>query len=113
MRPCGLPGSGDHQRATGLVAIGIGAAIAGRGLLRRGLLVKFRRDVAALNRGDYRPLLTRYAPGAVLRFNDADHRWAGEHRGSEAIGRFFENFVAAGIQGEIVELFAVGPLWKL
>ncbi len=95
------------------MAIGAGAAVVARALLTRLLLVKLRSDVRALNAGDHEPLLSRYAPEAVLRFNDGNHRWAGEHRGKPAIDRFLRNFVAAGIQGEISELFVAGPLWRL
>jgi ketosteroid isomerase-like protein len=68
-----------------------------------------RRDLRAVNAGDHRPLLAGYADDAVLRFNDGDHRWAGEHRGREAIERFLRNFVAAGRRGERRELFTQGP----
>jgi ketosteroid isomerase-like protein len=82
-------------------------------LLRRMLALKLRRDLRALNAGDHRPLLAGYADDAVLRFNDGDHRWAGEHRGREAIERFLRNFVAAGLQGELRELFTQGPPWRM
>ena len=102
-RLAGLPG----------VAAGAGAALAWRLLLSRALLIKLQRDVRALNAGDYEPLLSGYAEDAVLRFNDGEHRWAGEHRGRPAIARFLRNFVGAGLQGEIVELFHSGPPWRL
>jgi ketosteroid isomerase-like protein len=82
-------------------------------IFRRLLLFKLRRDLRALNAGDYRPLLAGYAEDAVLQFNEGTHRWAGEHRGKAAIERFFQDFVAAGIEGEIVELFFAGPPWRL
>lgn len=87
--------------------------LVGRMLLGRVLLLKFRRDVRALNAGNYRPLLSGYAEDAVLRFNEGDHRWSGEHRGKAAIERFLRNFVDAGLQGEIRELFMAGPPWRL
>jgi len=90
-------------------ALGLGA----RALLPRLLLVKFRRDVARLNEGDYAPLLASYADDAVLHFNDADHRWRGEHRGTAALGRFFQEFVAAKVTGEIKRLWVAGPPWAL
>ena len=96
-----------------LIAIGAGLAIAARATLSQALLVKFRRDVRALNEGGYGSILSAYADDAVLRFNDGDHRWAGDHRGKAQIERFFKNFVAAGITGEIVELFVAGPPWRL
>ncbi len=45
--------------------------------------------------------------------SDGTHRWAGEHRGKPAIERFLRDFVAAGIEGEIVELFFAGAPWRL
>jgi hypothetical protein len=76
--------------------------------MARVLLIKLRRDVRALNAGDVQPVLSNYAEHAVLRFNDGEHRWAGEHRGNAAIARFLENFVAAGLQGDVTELFIAG-----
>jgi ketosteroid isomerase-like protein len=97
------------------VAAAAGAAglVAARGLMSRVLLWKLRRDVRALNAGDYRPLLAGYAEDAVLRFNDGDHRWAGEHHGREAIERFMRDFVAAGLKGEVTEVHTGGPPWRL
>lgn len=107
-----------RQRENGaqrLLAIAAGAlaGAAARRLFVRALLAKLRGDLRALNAGDYRPLLAAFAEDAVLRFNDGRHRWAGEHRGKPAIERFFRDFVAAGIRGEIVELFVSGAPWRL
>ncbi len=98
-----------------LTAAAIGACIttAMNTLLRRAVLVKLRRDIRALNAGDYRPVLSGFAENAVLRFNEGEHRWSGEHRGREAIARFLRNYVAARMQGEIRELHLSGPLWRL
>ncbi|MGW0176063.1 nuclear transport factor 2 family protein [Rhodococcus sp. NPDC003322] len=93
--------------------LGAATVIAGRYLLLRALLRKFRGDLAALNAGDHRPLLGSYHPDAVLRFADGDHRWAGVHRGRPAIERFLESFVRAGLQGEIVEAYFGGAPWRL
>jgi ketosteroid isomerase-like protein len=93
--------------------LGIAAATGGRALVNRLLLEQFRRIVAALNAGDYRPLLANYAQDAVLHFNDGPHRWAGEHRGRDAIERFMQEFVGAGLQGEIKQLWTSGPPWAL
>lgn len=91
-----------------------GAAVLGlRMLLRRALLVKLRRELRALNAGDHRPLLAGYADDAVLRFNEGRHRWAGEHHGRAGIERFLRDFVGAGLQGEVRELFMQGPPWRL
>jgi len=92
---------------------GVGAALAGRALLPKLLLVKFRRDVAAINAGDHQPLLSSYADDALLRFNEGDHRWSGEHRGKATIERFLRDFTRAGVQGEIRELFVAGAPWRL
>jgi len=92
---------------------GFGGAIAARALFLRLLELRFRRVTRALNAGDFRPLLSNYSENAVLRFNDGEHRWAGEHRDRAAIARFLENFVGAGLQGEITELFTAGPPWRL
>jgi ketosteroid isomerase-like protein len=97
-----------------LIAIaGAGGAIAARATMTRLLLIKLRRDMRALNAGDVQPVLSNYAEHAVLRFNDGEHRWAGEHRGKAAIVRFLENFVGAGLQGDVSELFIAGPPWRL
>lgn len=96
-----------------LIAAGVVGLIAARSLLKRALLLKLNRDVRALNAGDYRPLLAGYADDAVLVFNDGAHRWAGVHRGKPALERFFEDFIAARVQGEIVDLFLAGPPWAL
>jgi ketosteroid isomerase-like protein len=87
--------------------------IGARALLRRALLAKLRADVAALNAGDYQPLLAGYAPDAVLHFNDGPHRWAGEHRGRAAIERFLRDFTSAGLHGEIRSLWISGPPWAM
>jgi ketosteroid isomerase-like protein len=95
------------------VMLGAGAAIAGRALLPRVLVLKFRRDVRRLNAGDYRPLLANYAEDAVLRFNQGSHRWSGEHHGKPAIERFLRDFTGAGVQGELRALWIAGPPWAM
>jgi ketosteroid isomerase-like protein len=105
---------GGQQRSSTLtMAMGATGAVLARSLAVRLALLKLRRDVRALNAGDYRPLLAGYAEDAVLRFNEGEHRWAGEHRGKAAIERFLQEFVAAGLQGEIVDLFMAGPPWRM
>lgn len=89
------------------------ATLGVRALLVRATLAKLRRDLDALNRGDYRPILANYAPDAVLHFNDGRHRWSGEHRGKAAVERFLQDFVAAGIHGRITELVVGGPPWRM
>ena len=93
--------------------VGFAAALALTALMRRLLVMKFRSDVAALNRGDHGPLLAGYAEDAVLTFNDGPHRFSGEHRGRDAIEKFLKNFVAAGLQGEVLEAWTKGPPWAL
>lgn len=106
----------SHDRGSGrwaMLATGALAATVARGLLGRAILLKLRRDVRALSAGDYRPSLAAYAEDAVLFFNEGTHRWAGEHRGKRAIERFFRDFVGAGLEGEIRELFFAGPPWRM
>jgi ketosteroid isomerase-like protein len=93
--------------------LGAGAAIAGRSILSRLILLKLRRDVRRLNAGDYRPLLSGYAEDAVLHFNEGPHRWSGDHRGKPAIERFLRDFVGAGLTGEVPEVWIKGPPWAL
>ncbi len=92
---------------------GAGAAIAARALLPRLALLKLRRDLRRLNEGDYEPLLAGYADDAVLRFNEGAHRWSGDHRGKPAIERFLREFTAAGLKGEIRDLWIGGPPWAM
>ena len=93
--------------------LGAGAAIAGRSVATRLILLKLRRDVRRLNEGDYRPLLSGYADDAVLRFNEGPHRWSGEHRGKPAIERFLRNFAGARLEGELRAVWISGPPWAL
>lgn len=100
------------MRIRGFV-LGAAAAFGARAALHRALLWRFGRDVERLNAGDYRPLLANYAPDAVLRFNDGPHRWAGEHRGRDAIEAFLREFVGAGLHGELRGLWMGGPPWAM
>jgi ketosteroid isomerase-like protein len=84
-----------------------------RALSTRLLLLMLQRDVRALNAGNVQPLLSNYAQDAVMRFNDGDHRWAGEHRGKDAIAAFLQSFVDSGLRGQVTELFVAGPPWRL
>jgi ketosteroid isomerase-like protein len=81
--------------------------------LRRAMLVKLRRDLAALNAGNYRPLLASFADNAVLVFADGQHRWAGQRHGRAAIETFLHDFVVAGLQGDFRDLLIGGPLWRM
>jgi ketosteroid isomerase-like protein len=90
-----------------------GLALTARALIERALLLKLRRDVRALNAGNIEPLLSNYAEDAVMRFNDGEHRWAGEHHGKRAIALFLQSFVDAGLRGHVAELFAAGAPWRM
>ena len=92
---------------------GVALAVGGRALVEKLLLWQFRRNLRSLNAGDYRPLLAFYAEDAVLHFNDGEHRWAGQHRGRAAIERFLQEFVNAGLQGELEQIWISGPPWAL
>lgn len=92
---------------------GAALAVAGRGLLPKLLLAKFGPAVKKLNAGDHSTLLDAYADGAVLHFNDGDHRWAGDWIGKASIDRFLQNFTAAKVQGEIKQIATSGPPWAL
>lgn len=92
---------------------GAAVALGSKTLVRRLLLARFRKSVTALNAGDYGPLLDGFADDAVLHFNDAPHRWAGEHRGRAQIEVFLQDFVDAGLQGEIKDFWISGPPWSL
>jgi ketosteroid isomerase-like protein len=97
----------------GTLLLGAAAGLGARSLFGQAFLWKLKRDLAALNAGDYRPLLANYADDAILRFAEGDHRWAGEHRGKAAIERFFQDFVAAGITGELLAMWFAGPPWDM
>ena len=100
------------MQSKSLVA-GAALAVGARALVPRLLTVKFGRDVRKLNAGDHSSLLDAYADDAVLRFNDGDHRWAGDWVGKADIGRFLENFTAAKVQGTIQNVAMSGPPWGL
>lgn len=95
------------------IIIGIILLLALRILLIKVLLVKFRRDVALLNKGDFRPLLKSYAKDAVIVFTDGDHRWTGTHSGTAEIEAFLTEFVRANIQGSIQEVYLGGWVWNM
>jgi ketosteroid isomerase-like protein len=95
------------------ILTGAAIALGARALLPQLLLAKFGRDVEKLNDGDHSTLLNAYADDAVLRFNDGDHRWAGDWVGKAGIDRFMQNFTAARIQGEIKQIAISGPPWAL
>jgi ketosteroid isomerase-like protein len=99
-------------RLGGVIAGAFGALLV-RSLLVKLILVRLRRDVARLNEGDYRSFLAAFADDAVLHFNEGAHRWSGDHRGKQAIERFLRDFTAAGLRGEIGDVWLSGPPWAL
>jgi ketosteroid isomerase-like protein len=103
------------KTTTKLVTAGAGAAgtLAARMVVSRVLLLKLRHSMRALNAGNIEPVLANFAPDAILHFHDGAHRWSGEHRGKAAIALFLRDFAAAGLQGEIRELFTAGPPWRM
>jgi ketosteroid isomerase-like protein len=92
---------------------GAGTALAARALLPRLLLLQFSGPVARLNEGEHAALLDTYADDFVLHFHEGPHRWSGDWLGKAGMDRFLQNFTAAGIKGEIVDLATNGPLWAL
>ncbi|WP_143546708.1 nuclear transport factor 2 family protein [Rhodococcus sp. 06-235-1A] len=92
---------------------GVSTAFAVKLLVMRALTLKLQRDIEALNNGDYRPLLASFHRDAVLRFADGNSRWSGTHRGRPAIEKFFQDFVAAGIKGQITEIYSGGAPWRM
>ena len=92
---------------------GAAAAVAVRAALPHLVKLKLNRDLAALNRGDYGPLLAGFADDAVLHFNEGPHRWSGTYEGKAAIERFLKNFVGAGLRGEFGTVWLSGPPWDL
>lgn len=95
------------------ILIGIVGFVLGRIIVMRLLLIKLRRDVAALNAGNHRPLLSGYAKDAVLVFTEGDHRWSGTYVGRDAIGEFLEGFMRYGIKGEITDMWSGGWPWSM
>ena len=95
------------------IVLGVVLLVVVRILLVRVLLFKLRRDVRSINGGDCGPLLKGYSDDAVLVFNEGDHRWAGDHVGKPAIEAFLRTFVAAGLHGEIREVFVGGWPWRM
>jgi ketosteroid isomerase-like protein len=83
-----------------------------------------RRNIAALNRGNYQPLLAMFASDATLRF-PGDNTWARMNRPAEAgrtatvthqgraeIERFLQRFVAERIHMVVDDILVNGPPWN-
>ena len=94
-------------------ALGFGAAAVAQALVPELLLRKFTRDVQRLNRGDSAGLLGAYAEDFVLHFHQGAHRWSGDWLGRDGMQRFLDNFMAAGVQGEIRQIAISGPPWAM
>jgi ketosteroid isomerase-like protein len=86
------------------------AAVLARPLYVWAVKAMLHRNVAALMRGDVGPLAQMYADDAVLEF-PGEHSWGPEYRGRAEIEGFLRRFVAAGLRGEIVDVFVSGPPW--
>jgi SnoaL-like domain len=83
-----------------------------------------RRNVAALNQGNYQPALGMYADGATLTF-PGDNSWSRmfrapqpgrapypTHRGRDEIEAFLRRYVGNHIQMEIEDILVNGPPWN-
>src|SRR4029077_3532981 len=92
---------------------GAAVAIGARAILPRLLLLQFRPGVKQLNAGEHEALLDNYADDFVLHFHQGPHRWSGDWVGKAGFDRFLQNFVAAGIQGEIKSIAISGPPWAM
>lgn len=95
------------------VLAGVAGALAVRAALPRVLRLKLRHDLERLNAGDHRALLAGYADDAVLHFHQGAHRFSGTHVGRDAIERFLQEFVTAGLTGELGPVWVSGPPWAL
>jgi ketosteroid isomerase-like protein len=84
-----------------------------------------RRNIGALNRGDYGPALAMFAPDATLTF-PGTNSWARmfrepqrrrepfpTHRGRDEIEAFLQRYVAHGIQMQVDDILVNGPPWNL
>jgi uncharacterized protein (TIGR02246 family) len=69
-----------------------------------------RRNVDALMAGDPGPLLKMYAPDARMTF-PGESTWGRTYRGRDEIEGFLRRFLAAGLRGEIRDVFVAGPPW--
>jgi ketosteroid isomerase-like protein len=69
-----------------------------------------RRNVRSLMAGDPAPLVAMYADDAVLEF-PGEHSWGPVYRGRAEIEGFLRRFLAAGLRGEVVDIFVAGPPW--
>jgi ketosteroid isomerase-like protein len=84
-----------------------------------------KRNIAALNAGDYGPALAMYAADATLAF-PGDNSWSRQlrapqsgrrsqptHRGRAEIELFLQRYVEHGIQMEVEDILVNGPPWNM
>jgi ketosteroid isomerase-like protein len=86
------------------------AAVLAQPLYALAVRAILRRNVAALMAGDPGPLLKMYAADAELEF-PGEHSWGPVYRGRDEIDGFLRRFLAAGLRGEIRDVFVAGPPW--
>jgi ketosteroid isomerase-like protein len=70
------------------------------------------RQLARLRAGDYRSLLRLYADDIRFVF-PGDSSWSGELRGKQAMGRWLQRLVDAGLQNFAEEVVVSGPPWNM
>jgi ketosteroid isomerase-like protein len=70
-----------------------------------------RRNMAAINRGDIRPLLRFDADDIRFRF-PCDSSWAGELEGKADLARWLQRFADTGLQIHADQVIAQGPPWN-
>ncbi|HEY6761018.1 MAG TPA: nuclear transport factor 2 family protein [Baekduia sp.] len=97
------------MRRLPLAAAAFGAATA-HPLYTASVRAVLGRNVRALMAGDPGPLLKMYASDAELEF-PGDHTWGPVYRGRAEIEGFLRRFLAAGLRGEIKDVFVAGPPW--
>jgi|FLYL01.1.fsa_nt_gi ketosteroid isomerase-like protein len=71
-----------------------------------------RRSIQRLNEGDSGPLLATYADDATIVFPGTSS-WAGEYKGKSEIERFFQRFIATGLQIEPHQIVVSGAPWDM
>jgi ketosteroid isomerase-like protein len=70
------------------------------------------RNIEALNRGDVGPTLRMEAPEVHFHF-PGSNSWAAELTSRDQVEAWLKRMVAAGIQHEIDDVVATGPLWRM
>ena len=70
------------------------------------------RNLAALNRGDVRPLLRMESPGVHFRFPGSSS-WAIDTVGRDHVEAWLRRMIATGLQHQAEAVVAVGPPWRM